>query len=196
MIAGLRALLVATVTALVFSFSSTTHAGPLVDRLVAIVDHKPIFLSELKERGVPHVRRIDASAPDAVKRDVMIAEMYKELLSRLVDEELVRREADKLKITVDEKEIDAGIAQLSKSNGLTPEQLQKAVLEQGMTMKQYREEIARQILEGKWVQTKAASSPHAPKSGGNQKDYFEALEKFRRKTLEELRERAYVEVML
>lgn len=194
--AGLRALLLVAVTAFVFSISSSTHAGPLVDRLVAIVDHKPIFLSELKERAIPHVRRIDASAPDTVKRDVMIAQMYRELLARLVDEELIRREADKLKITVDEKEIDAGIAQLSKTNGITPEQLQKAVLEQGMTMKQYREEIARQILEGKWVQTKVASSPHAPKAGGNQKDYFEALEKFRRKMLDELRERAYVEVML
>src|SRR5687768_53827 len=178
MIAGLRAFLVAVVAALVLSFTSSTRAGPLVDRLVAIVDHKPIFLSELKERGAPHVRRIDASAPDAVKRDVMIAQMYKELLSRLVDEELVRREADKLKITVDEKEIDAGIAQLSKSNGLTPEQLQKAVLEQGLTMKQYREEIARQILEGKWVHLKARNSPHGPKAGGNEKEYIEALEKF------------------
>ena len=193
MTAGLRAFVALVVVVLL---SSTAHAGPLVDRLIAVVDHRPIFLSELKERAVPHLRRIDSLAPEAVRRDVMIAELYRELLSRLIDEELVRREADKLKITVDEKEIDAAIAQLSKTNGLTPEQLQKAVLEQGLTVKQYREEVARQILEGKWVQTKLMSSPHAPKRGGNDKDYFDAIEKFRRKTLEELRERAYVEVLL
>src|SRR5688500_9359141 len=120
--------------------SSTAHAGPLVDRLVAIVDHKPIFLSELKERGAPHVLRIDAAAPEAVRRDVMIAQMYKELLPRLIDEELVRREAEKLKITVEEKEIDRAIETLSANARVTVEELRKMALAQGFSMKQYREE--------------------------------------------------------
>ena len=190
----LKAIAFAAFVTLSLGASSTAHAGPLVDRLVAVVDHKPIFLSELKERGAPHVRRIHATATGAVQRDVMIAEMYKELLSRLVDEEMIRREAERLKLSVDDSEIDAGIAQLT--NGMTKAELEKAVLEQGLSMQQYRDEIGRQVLEGKWLQSRLRISPHAPKPSGSESEYMQAVEKFRRKLLEELRERAYVEVML
>lgn len=188
----LRSLVVASALVL----PSSARGAPLVDRLIAVVDHRPIFLSELKERGEPHLKRIRASTAETVQRDAAIAMMYSELLSKLIDQEIERREAEKLNITVEEKEIDAAIAQVSKGAGLTNEQLQKAVLETGLSMKQYREEIARQILEGKWLQTKLQTSAHAPKRGGADQEYMQAVEKFRRKLLDELRERTYVEVML
>jgi peptidyl-prolyl cis-trans isomerase SurA len=193
MAARLRALVFASA---VFLSSTSALAGPLVDRLVAVVDRRPIFLSELKERGAPHVKRIHATYTDQTQRDTATAVMYRDLLSRLIDEALVRRDAERLQLAVDDKEIDEGIATVSKSSGMTKEQLQQAVLEQGLSMQQYRDEIARQVLEGKWILVKLRSSPHAPKAGGPEAEYVQAVEKFRRRLLDELRERAYVEVML
>jgi peptidyl-prolyl cis-trans isomerase SurA len=71
----------------------------------------------------------------------------------MVDEELAQQAADKAHVSVSETEIDNAFTNIAASQSLTVSQLFKeAEARSGLTEQEYRDEIRRQILEGKMLQ--------------------------------------------
>jgi peptidyl-prolyl cis-trans isomerase SurA len=133
-------------------------AGPrdaeatIVERVVAIVGERPILLSELRLRARPFRHRIAAETQDPTQQAGLESKMYKELLNRMIDERLEEQAADKAHVVVTPEEVDAGIRNISTQARLTPKQLVAEAKRQGLTEQDYRDEIRRQVLEGKLTQ--------------------------------------------
>ncbi len=167
------------------------RASPVLDRLVAVVDETPIFLSDVRARAKPYLLRLDAQKHDAAKRAATEARAYRELLEKLIEEELVGRAAKAAYVNVTDAEIDAAVALLSKAANLSREAFLAEVARQGFTEREYRAEIGRQLLEGKWLQIKATRDPGAGPQGA-----AAHLEAERRRLVRELRDDALIEVRL
>ncbi|HEU4538305.1 MAG TPA: SurA N-terminal domain-containing protein [Polyangiaceae bacterium] len=176
--------------ALLFA-APAARASPVVDRLVAVVDETPMFLSELRARAKPHRLRIDAQKPDAARRAALEAQVYRELLDKMIEEELIGRAAKAAHINVTDAEIDAAVALMSKATNLSREAFFAEVARQGFTEPEYRAEVGRQLLEGKWLQSKAPPPP-----GAKPEEAAAHLEAERRRLVRGLREQAFVEVRL
>lgn len=78
--------------------------------------------------------------------------MFRELLARLIDERLEETAADKARVTVTIEEVDNGIRQVAAQTKMTPKGLVDEAKRQGLSEQDYRDEIRRQVLEGKLIQ--------------------------------------------
>lgn len=124
----------------------------IVERIVAVVGERPILLSELRQRARPHLFRIAMSTQNPSQQAAAESEMFRELLTRLIDERLEEQAADKAHLTVTPEEVDNGIRQVAAQARLDPKQLVAEAKRQGLTEQDYRDEIRRQVLEGKLIQ--------------------------------------------
>ena len=124
----------------------------IVERIVAVVGERPILLSELRSRGKPHLYRIAASTQNPTQQAAAESEMFRELLNRLIDERLEENAADKAHLTVSPEEVDNGIKQVAAQTKLSAREVVNEAKKQGLTEQDYRDEIRRQVLEGKLIQ--------------------------------------------
>jgi peptidyl-prolyl cis-trans isomerase SurA len=121
----------------------------IIERIVAVVGERPILLSELRQRARPHRYRIAASTQNPTQIAAAESELYRELLTRMIDERLEEQAADKAHLTVSQEEVDNGIRQVASQAKLTPKDVIDEAKRQGLTEQDYRDEIRRQVLEGK-----------------------------------------------
>jgi peptidyl-prolyl cis-trans isomerase SurA len=138
---------------LLLGLALTGAAGAtIVERVVAVVGERPILLTELRHRGLPFLSRIYGSTPDPAQRAAHESQMYKELLSRMIDDRLEEHAADRAHLSVTPEEIDNAIKNVAKANNLQPSALIGEAKRQGLTEQDYRDELRRQLLEGKLIQ--------------------------------------------
>ena len=125
----------------------------VVERIVAIVGERAILLSELRDRARPYLVAVQQKMPTGAQQAAAESQIFKELIEKMIDEELEAQAASKARVSVSTEEIDNAIQNIAASQGMTTEQLYKSALAaSGMTRQEYREELRRQILEGKMVQ--------------------------------------------
>jgi peptidyl-prolyl cis-trans isomerase SurA len=98
--------------------------------------------------------------------------LRKELLSRLIEEQLVQQRIRALNLSVSDEEIENAMLDVQKQNQLTPEQLEQAVQNQGLTMAAYRESLRKQILRYKLVGQEVRSKVDVSES--EVRDYYRA----------------------
>ena len=145
---------VATLFALLAVLSQAQPANAIViERVVAVVGEKAILLSDLNERARPFLVRLHVQCPLGSPPCIPAENRIKrEMLSKMVDEELERQAAIKANITVTAEDVDRTIARIARIAGRTVAQLQDDVYRQsGLSRQEYRQEIRRQVLEGKLV---------------------------------------------
>jgi peptidyl-prolyl cis-trans isomerase SurA len=146
------ALAAATFTAALAACPSPARAV-IVERVVAVVGDRPILLSELRQRAKPFLLQVQAKVPPGPQQAAAESQVLKELIQKVIDEELEVQAADKAKVTVTMEELDAAIKNVAQLQRMSvPELVREARLRSGMSEQEYREEIRRQILEGKMLQ--------------------------------------------
>jgi peptidyl-prolyl cis-trans isomerase SurA len=137
------------------------HADALiVERVVAVVGDRPILLSELRTRAKPNLLRLMASQRDANFHAAAETEIYKEFLTRMIDERLMEAAAEKARMTVTPEDIDRGIQNIAGNAKITVKDLLGEVRRQGLTEQDFRDEIRRQILEGKLTELRVRPRVH------------------------------------
>jgi peptidyl-prolyl cis-trans isomerase SurA len=72
--------------------------------------------------------------------------LRKEALDELVDTELLSQEADARGIEVSDEDVDAELADLAEQNGMSADDLMKAVEAQGLTEEQARDQLETQVM--------------------------------------------------
>jgi peptidyl-prolyl cis-trans isomerase SurA len=168
----------------------------IVDRVVAVVADTPIFLSDLRARATSHLLRLDTAAPEnydeGMKRTASETEMFREVLDRLIDEELVGQAAGAARITVTGSEIDEALDRVAKQSKLTRAELLAEAKKQGVEPAAYRAELFRQILEGKWLSLASTKPP----PGSDEAATVRHRESERKRLLAELRAKVFIEVRL
>jgi peptidyl-prolyl cis-trans isomerase SurA len=123
----------------------------IVERVVAVVGDRAILLSELVDRARPFQMQVYGSVPEGASRNAALSQLYRQLVERLVDEELQGREAVKANITVTAEEIQAALERVAKQNDVSVEQLFDEAQKNGLTPVEYRQEIRRQLLDAKML---------------------------------------------
>lgn len=130
----------------------------IVERVVAVVGERPVLWTELLRRAAPSRVQIRMQANDPNVVSAQEQEMYKELLDRMIDDRLEEQQADKAHISVSPEEIDRGIANIAaqaqsqQGRPVTTREVLSEVARRGMTEQDFRDEIRRQILEGKLIE--------------------------------------------
>jgi peptidyl-prolyl cis-trans isomerase SurA len=122
-------------------------SAAVVERIVAVVGERAILMSDLRDRARPLLIRIHQELPAGAQRSAAISQLYKSVVERLVDEELITRVARKSKIIVSDKDVDQALSTLAKQNNITLERLMSEARSQGQVEAKYREEVRRQLLE-------------------------------------------------
>ena len=102
--------------------------------------------SEVEERAAPLLAEI-ASIANPAEREVRASAIRREVLERLVQDQLLAQQATELKLTVSGDEIDRAIAQIKRDYGLNDAQLRDELSKQGLTMSAYRINTKKEILK-------------------------------------------------
>jgi peptidyl-prolyl cis-trans isomerase SurA len=125
----------------------------VVERVVAIVGDKPILQSELRNRSVPFLSQLEAKVPDGPQRAAAISQLNKDMLKKMIDEELEGQAAERAHVTITSEELDTALKNIAASQGLQLSDLFRAArTKMFFTEQYYRDEIRRQVLEGKMLQ--------------------------------------------
>ena len=141
----------AALAALALSFGQSAYAS-IVERIVAVVGERPILLTDLRHRARPFLSRIYASAQSPAQIAASETQMFKELLNRMIDDRLEEQAADKARISVSLDEVDNAIRNIAAQGKIDSRALIGEAKKQGLTEQDYRDELRRQVLEGKLVQ--------------------------------------------
>jgi peptidyl-prolyl cis-trans isomerase SurA len=152
----LKRLGTAAALALVCTLGSGAAHGTIVERVVAVVDNRPILLSDLREQAKPFLVAVHERVPAGAQRAAAISEVYKAVLDRMIDEELQRRAAAQLNISVSAEEVDRALTRHAQGNGITEERLLAEAARAGISERQYREQFRRQLLEYKLMEMRLA----------------------------------------
>ncbi|HSS39658.1 MAG TPA: peptidylprolyl isomerase [Polyangia bacterium] len=117
----------------------------VVERVAAVVGDSIVLASEVEERVAPLLT--DANQiRDPDKRAARSSALRREVLDRLIDDELIVQQAAELKLSISNEQVDASIEEIKKQNNLNDDQLREALRGQGMTMAAYRADLKRQLL--------------------------------------------------
>jgi peptidyl-prolyl cis-trans isomerase SurA len=144
---------------LMFLFiSDVARSAEVVDRIVAVVNDDIIRLVELNKAFEPIEKQIQSKGFPAEKEREIIYEERMKTLNNLVDDKLVDQKIDEAGITVKDSEIDSAIERIKSMNKYSQEDLELALTSSGLNLKDYREEVKKQILRNKLVNQEVTSN--------------------------------------
>lgn len=121
----------------------------VVERVVAVVGEQAILLSDVRDRAQPFLIRIEQQVPPGAQRAAAMSELYGQLLNRMVDEKLEEGAANRAHINVTAREVDDALQRIAAQNNVTVEIVIEEARKSGLSERQYRQEIRRQLLEAK-----------------------------------------------
>jgi len=143
-------------TVFVFVLMANSASADVVERVVATVNNEAIFLSDLRKRAVPFLPQV-AEASTETERMARLKELYEELLTFLVDEQLIRQLASSGGIRVTDADVDNAIENLRLQNNMTEEEFKEALESQGLSKGQYRQDLKRQLIRLKVMNERVRS---------------------------------------
>ena len=136
-------LLIALVVCLIQSAPMGRGVAEVVDRIVAEVNNDIITMSELENMA----RSIQAqSGVKPNKRDAR--KIQREMLEALIDRKLAKVEAKRRGLKVEPKEVNEMLARFKqRSNIPNDEILAKALSNEGLSLKEFKQQMADQLLQ-------------------------------------------------
>jgi peptidyl-prolyl cis-trans isomerase SurA len=118
----------------------------VVEKIAALVGDDIILQSEVEDRAAPLLADIAAIANPG-EREARSSSIRREVLDRLIDDQLLAQQATELKLTVGDDEIDRAIGQIKRDYGLNDAQLREELRRQGQSMATYRLNTKKEILK-------------------------------------------------
>lgn len=134
----------------IFGLSEGICGATIIDKIVAIVNGEIITLAEL-ERYYSKLRDGSEASGNLGEKRAKIFESRKKVLDRLIEEKLVDQQCKKSSIKVSARDLDMAIENVKKVNAITDEQLRNALLAEGLSFEDYRQQLREQIRRAKLV---------------------------------------------
>jgi peptidyl-prolyl cis-trans isomerase SurA len=156
----------AALVAACFFASAPAARATIVERVVAVIGERPVLWTELLKRAAASRVQIRLQTHDANIVSAQEQEMYKELLERMIDDRLEEQQADRAHLSVTAEEVDRGIENIATQAGSTQghpvsaQDVFAVARSRGMTDQDFRDEIRRQILEGKLMELRVRPRVH------------------------------------
>ena len=120
-------------------------AAKVVERIVAVVGNEIVLLSELEERVRPMARQL-AQIKDKTMRAQRLDELRRQMLDMMIDEKLIALQGDKLKLSIEDKDLERAVADVMSKNNLTRKELEEALAQEGKTITGYKQQILKPQL--------------------------------------------------
>lgn len=117
----------------------------VVDKIVAQVNGEMISLFDLNERVKNYVTQVERRPFNP--SDPMLRELQERMLRSMVEDVLLKHEAVKLKVNINDAEVDSRIKELRDKSGLSEAQFVQQLRLEGLTRKQFADAIKRDILK-------------------------------------------------
>lgn len=117
----------------------------VVEKIAAVVGSNVILASEVEEKATPLLAEVSRIS-DPSKRSARATALRREVLDRLIDDELIAGQATELRLSISPEQVDASIAEIKRQNNIDDKQLHDALRAQGMSMTAYRTDLKRQLL--------------------------------------------------
>jgi peptidyl-prolyl cis-trans isomerase SurA len=115
--------------------------GVLLDRIAAIVNEGVVLNSELDEQTEQVISRLKEQRTELPPRNVL----RRQVLERLVVEEIQTQRADKLGIQVTDEMVNNALADVAKRNNIPFDQLPQTLANQGIDYRHFRDDIRKQM---------------------------------------------------
>jgi peptidyl-prolyl cis-trans isomerase SurA len=131
---------------LLVAFWTVPAQARVVEKIVALVGDDIILQSEVEDRAAPLLAEI-AAISNPTEREARASGIRREVLERLVQDQLLLQQATELKLTVSGEEVDRAVEQIKRDYGLSDAQLKDELRKQGQTMASYRLNTKREILK-------------------------------------------------
>ena len=119
-----------------------------LDRVVAVVDDDIVMQSELDQRTAQIVNRMRQQNMPPTNLEVL----RKRVLEQLVMESIQLQRATMAGIRISDNQLNETMARLAQSNGMTLDQFQQALAEEGLSYAQAREQIRREMVVSRYQQ--------------------------------------------
>lgn len=105
----------------------------IIEKIVAVVNGKPITLTELQERQLVIKATTGQELP------------LNEVLKNMIMEEVVMQEAEKLGLVAEDEVVNEYMKNFLKENNISLEEFKKVLKEKGISLEAYKDEIRRRI---------------------------------------------------
>ncbi len=125
----------------------------VVDGVVAVVNDEPITFSEFRE-SVAVTLGIPEGDADLYLREEQDQRRIVEGLETMINLVLVRQELKKLELSFTEKDVDASMESVWKSNNMSEADFRAALATEGISLEAYRRQIRWQMERGAIVRAK------------------------------------------
>ena len=145
--------------ACIFAVLATATIGQAetINRIVATVDGQPVTLRELEAYSGQMNDRAAMMYPQGT------ADMsQRDFLDALLMNKMIENEVDTQGLRAKDVDIDSYIERIKTQGGLDDEQLEAALADQGMSMEQYRKQIAQEIEQALLMNKEVGSRVSVP----------------------------------
>ncbi len=133
------------------------YSSLLLDRVVATVNGEVITWSELREKIENEGGEILKGLTDK-EREKKVEALEPTFLNKIIDLKLQLQEARRLRLGVSASETETAIDDIRRKYELTDEGLAESLKAEGLTLEQYRKQLAEQILLSKVVKNRVNDS--------------------------------------
>ena len=116
-----------------------------LEAIVAVVDDDVVLASELKSRYDQVVQQMQSSQMQMPSDDILISQ----LMERLILESIQLQQAERRGIEIDDETLTRAVMSFAQGNNMTLEQFQQALVADGMSYRQFREEIRNEMIIGR-----------------------------------------------
>lgn len=117
----------------------------IIEQIAAIVNDEAIFLSDIRGRAAPYLPQIFAAA-NQTERMARLEQLYGEVLTHLIDQELLRQAAVRMQVRVTSTEIDEAVENMRRRASLDEDAFAAALVQEGMSLTRYRSELRQQLV--------------------------------------------------
>ncbi len=131
--------------------AGTLFGAKTIDRIIAIVNNEIVTLYDLNMALEPYISDLEnAGFPDE-KKQAMAFSIREKIINKLIDELLTDQEIKKNKISIGEAEVENAIERIKEMNRSTEEELKYALEKEGITLKEYRKTLAKELARSKLI---------------------------------------------
>ncbi len=138
-------------------FGEPATGTGVVDRIVAVVNEDVITQHDVDQTLRPYLENIKRQGGRVETQGPSLGRLRREVIETLIDAKLTEQEVKRHNITVTEEEIDQHIAQLKKTHRIGDEEIRAMMVEQGLSMEEYRRDIKGLIQRTKLVNREVRS---------------------------------------
>ncbi len=128
--------------ALAMILAPVAQAYQQLDTIIAVVEEDVVLASELLSRMDTIKEQMAASQVTPPPDDALVSQ----LMERLIIESIQLQEAERRGVDVDDETLTRAMQTFAEQNNLTLEQFRQALLADGLSYREFREQIRREML--------------------------------------------------